>query len=732
MHLLRKKPYLLVSALLFLGSPLLGQGQTVFVPAGATWKYNDNGKDLGTNWRSPTYNDSAWKSGKAQLGYGDGDEATTLSYGPNSRNKYPTYYFRKTFQVSAPTNKLWFELLRDDGAVIYLNGIEVLRSNMPSGSISYGTFASSTVSGKAESTFFRFPINAAFLKKGTNTLAVELHQRSPTSSDISFDLKVWGDNSAVSVVRGPYLQRVTQRGLVIRWRTDVPSTSGVWVGRNPTLLKRVASDSQRSFEHEIPVGNLGPGTSYVYAIGTDQKRLLGGSAAFSFRTSTTFPVATRIWVVGDSGTGGSGQRAVRDGFLKFEGGHKADLWLMLGDNAYWDGKDQEYQSKLFVPYRDLLRRLPLWPTYGNHDGHSANSLKETGPYYDIFTLPRKGEAGGVPSGTEAYYSFDYSNIHLICLNSYDLPRGPSSPMAVWLKKDLAATKALWKIAYWHHPPYSKGSHDSDRETALVEMRKFIVPLLENGGVDLVLCGHSHGYERSYLMDGHYGFSSTFNPSFHLKDKGDGDPGGDGGYWKLSGPARQGTVYVVAGNGARVSTWPRYDHPALPIRSTKPGSLVLDIKMDRLLCQSIDSQGRVFDRFEIKKGAPPLLSRDNPRLSLSKGGMQTLSLQMGARNAGAPYFVLGSLSTSPGFSVAGVHVPLNPDPWFLFTLNLPNTPPLLHTLGFLDSTGRQLAGLFLPKGSPSYLLGLSLYHAAVVFQNGVPVLASNPVRLKIER
>jgi hypothetical protein len=731
MHQPLKKSALFLTTFFLAIPSLSGQAKTVFVPTGATWKYHDLGKDLGNSWRSPTYNDSSWKSGKAQLGYGDGDEVTTLSFGSNSKNKYPTYYFRKTFQVSSPTQKLWFELLRDDGAVIYLNGIEILRSNMPSGIISYKTFASSTVSGGAESAFFRFPISSIFLKKGSNTLAVEIHQRSGGSSDISFDLQVWGDNSPVTITRGPYLQRVAMRGLVVRWRTDIPSTSGVWVGKSPTTLKLAAKDSGRSYEHEIAVGNLGPGTSYIYAVGTSTKRLLGGSAAFSFHTSTNFPVNTRVWVVGDSGSGGSGQRAVRDGFLKFEGKKKADLWLMLGDNAYWDGKDQEYQTKLFEPYSDILRRLPLWPTYGNHDGHSANSKKESGPYYDIFTLPRKGEAGGVPSGTEAYYSFDYANIHFICLNSYDLPRSPTDPMAVWLKKDLVASKSLWKVAYWHHPPYSKGSHDSDYETALVEMRKFIVPILENGQVDLVLCGHSHGYERSYLLDGHYGLSTTFAPSF-LFDKGDGNPESDGGYWKLTGQAHKGTVYVVAGNGASVATWPRYDHPALPIRSTKLGSLVLDVSLDRLLCQAIDTQGKVFDRFEIKKGAPPLLSRDNPRLSLSKGGMQNLRLQMGAQNAGAGYFVLGSLSTKPGFSVNGIHIPLNPDLWFNFTLSFPNTPPLFGTLGVLDPRGKQGAIILLPKGSPNYLLGLSLYHSAILFQNGKPVLASNPVRLKMEK
>src|SRR4029450_1136767 len=120
----------------------------------------------------------------------------------------------------------------------------------------------------------------------------------------------------------------------------------------------------------------------------------------------------------------------------------------------------------------------------------ADSPTQTGPYYDIFTLPRNAEAGGVASGTEAYYSFDYGNIHFICLDSFDTPRSATGAMAQWLQRDLADTTQDGIIAFWHHPPYSKGSHDSDTQTPLIEMRQNFLPILEAGGVDLVLSGHS--------------------------------------------------------------------------------------------------------------------------------------------------------------------------------------------------------------------------------------------------
>jgi len=135
-----------------------------------------------------------WSSGPAPLGYGDGDEATVISFGPDANNKYITTYFRRSFSVtnaSTYTN-LTLRLLRDDGAVVYLNGVEVFRSNMPAGPITFTTLASTDVSGAAENTFVTASLNPALLVNGTNVLAVEVHQSAPNSDDLSFDLELVG------------------------------------------------------------------------------------------------------------------------------------------------------------------------------------------------------------------------------------------------------------------------------------------------------------------------------------------------------------------------------------------------------------------------------------------------------------------------------------------------------------------------------------------------------------
>ena len=125
-----------------------------------------------------------------------------------------------------------------------------------------------------------------------------------------------------------------------------------------------------------------------------------------------------------------------------------------------------------------------------------------------------------------------------------------------------------------------------------------MPILEDHGVDLVLAGHSHGYERSYLLDGHYGDSTTFLPEMRL-DAGDGDPDGDGPYAKAQGP-HGGTVYVVAGSSAAI-TGTIEPHPAFAVGLLELGSVVLDVDRGRLDARFLRTDGSVGDHFQIRDG-----------------------------------------------------------------------------------------------------------------------------------
>jgi hypothetical protein len=247
----------------------------------------------------------------------------------------------------------------------------------------------------------------------------------------------------------------------------------------------------------------------------------------------------------------------------------------------------------------MLRQSVVWPTLGNHDTNQSTSFTGVYPYFSIFTLPTKGEAGGLASGTEHYYSFDYGDIHFLCLDTMTADRSPAGAMLTWAKNDLAATAKRWIVAFFHHPPYTKGSHDSDSESQLTSVRQNILPVLEAGGVDLVLSGHSHSYERSYLLDGHYGLSSTLTTAMK-KDAGGGR--GTTPYSKLAGP-HNGAVYAVAGSSGQVGGG-TLNHPAMFISLAKLGSVVLDVTATRLDVRFLRETGAVDDSFAIVKSTPP--------------------------------------------------------------------------------------------------------------------------------
>lgn len=162
------------------------------IAVNSEWKYLDNGTNQGTAWSAPAFSDATWAWGPGKLGYSD-NAVTVLSYGPDAGNKYITTYFRKQFHVTnvaALADTMQLNLLRDDGAIVYINGTEVVRSNMPAGAFDYQTHSSTIVDGADESVYFPYHVPKSVLVNGTNTIAVEIHQRDGTSSDLGFDLSL--------------------------------------------------------------------------------------------------------------------------------------------------------------------------------------------------------------------------------------------------------------------------------------------------------------------------------------------------------------------------------------------------------------------------------------------------------------------------------------------------------------------------------------------------------------
>jgi acid phosphatase type 7 len=619
-------------ACLILGAamPSRAAASDTLLDFGSFWTYWDFGYDADSGWNSEGYDDDLWNFGSGQFGYGEGDESTLVSYGSNSSQKYVTSYFRTWVYVPNPSQyaALRFRLLLDPGAIVYLNGGEVFRANMPGGQPAYNTPASGCLGSAEETNVVEFSTSPANFNAGYNLVAVEVHQCAPAADDLSFDLAVFGDESAnhiASVSRGPYLQVGTWSNMTVRWRTSVATTTRVQFGLSAASLDWSVTDLTETTDHEITLTNLAPYTKYFYDIGTDLQKLAGDSSYYFITAPTPGTVQpVRFWAIGDFGTGFAAQYQVRDAYANFTGSRYTDLWLMLGDNAYGEGTDAQYQSYCFNVYQTMLRQSCVWPTLGNHDAaFDPQGGAGTGvAYYQIFTLPTNGVAGGVPSGSEHYYSFDYANIHFVCLNSQaPLFADARSPMMQWLNADLADTMREWVVVFFHHPPYSKGSHDSEVDGDLIRARTKIAPTLDNFGVDLVLSGHSHSYERSYLINGHYGKTNTINPTNFISQT-DGRTNGGGAYLKPSGGigANRGTVYIVDGSSGGQYGYGTLDHQVMFHSTLDYGSLVVDVNGLRLDAKFVRSDGQVTDYFTIDKSAP---TTNRPAMTISRAGPNAL-------------------------------------------------------------------------------------------------------------
>jgi len=507
-----------------------------------------------------------------------------------------------------------------------------------------------------------------------------------------------------------FLQQLSPHSVIVKWRGG--NADRVCFSTRLTDLSKpnwprcvAASMEDNVLGHKVAqLTGLAPDQTYYYSLGSI------ANEAQQFRTpqNSNKPPRdgnTHILIVGDSGTqterlplpfGGAythrGEAAlVLAGFNTYNaanGNEPVDLFLALGDNAYNAGTDPEWQGSFFEIYPEVLKSAMVLPTIGNHemgygqidyklvapslpagfiqlegssvsadpasyDGDRLFAVPAEGygpPYLDIFSLPANGESGGVPSGTEQYYSIDYGNVHIVSLDSQLSMRDATQQeeMKNWLIDDLSANTRDWTVVIFHHPPYTKGAnHDSDDtefgdpvlgngDRPEWDMRNSFTPIFEQYGVDVVYSGHSHSYERSYYLRGHTGKSNTFDPALHAELNANNQPSlgnGDDTYAQLSpgsGGMDDRVVYTVAGNSGKADSrggfttsdaeWLR--HPAhipqaadgacgtpagcrrglarnssnQPIR----GSVVLDASGHSLTAKFVDTNGSVLDNFTITR------------------------------------------------------------------------------------------------------------------------------------
>ena len=421
------------------------------------------------------------------------------------------------------------------------------------------------------------------------------------------------------ILRGPYLQVATSTSMVVRWRTDAAERGVVRYGVNEDSLHSVVESRTLNTEHILTIEGLTPATKYYYSIGGLTHKLQGDSSNYFI----TLPVPGtegkyRIGAFGDCGNNSVNQRSIIDQFVKYLGKDNMDSWILLGDNAYESGTDAEYQENFFEIFQDdFLKKYPLFPAPGNHDYRDIDkyrgkaSMGQEVAYFKNFSMPVNGQSGGVASHNPAYYSFDIGNVHFLSLDSYGKEDSAFrmydtlSRQVEWVKKDLDANKnKTWIVAYWHHPPFTMGSHNSDKEAELIKIRENFIRILERYGVDLILCGHSHSYERSKIMKGHYGAEPTFIADKYVIDQSSAkynDEPNSCPYVKAT--SNEGTVYVVSGSAGKIDsrTQTTFPHDAMYYSNAmQGGAIMLEVEANRLDLKWIGADGVIRDAFTMMK------------------------------------------------------------------------------------------------------------------------------------
>jgi hypothetical protein len=319
---------------------------------------------------------------------------------------------------------------------------------------------------------------------GTGDLSYVLQDRSAPDSR---ELEECGDGAAIEgrnpLPRGPYLQQVGARSAKVVFTTldegpmlvDVTKPDGSPVASVTAERDESASLAGGAWQAVAQIDELEPSTLYCYAIRDNV-----GRAGFRTAPPDGSETLVRFAAFGDSGTGGEYQRAVLDQMFTVP----FDFVLHMGDMAYSSGTLGQLEDQYFDVYPALIKSFSVFPIAGNHEHGSAGAA----PFRQVFVLPENG----APAGVELYYSFDWGNVHFVALDT----ELTNAAQAAWLDADLAATDKPWKIVFGHKPPYSSGEHGN-----YGAFRTQFGPIIQKHGVQLVLNGHDHDYERTMPVDG---------------------------------------------------------------------------------------------------------------------------------------------------------------------------------------------------------------------------------------
>ncbi len=378
-------------------------------------------------------------------------------------------------------------------------------------------------------------VGSIALQSGTNVITVTARDaanntRTDTIS-ISYSAGGGGGGSTTEIPtasgasllsRYPYLQTDSANRMKILWATTTSGTcevqyklssDTVWTTQ-PTCSEQLYSGATTGlganfYQHEVTLTGLLPNTSYTYNVihdGTVLARNVGFTTMKEASNATT-----QFIVIGDSGIEYSTPRQVRDAIASKDGSgnyiYAHDFIVGVGDIAYYSGTYTEFDQNFFgqlsgkndgAGLNSILATRPFFPVLGNHEYGNSSTSTPTG-YLSSFSLP-------VPSGApsedaERYYSFDSGNAHLVVIDSEkfsgDATATRLAQMLSWLDADLAATTKTWRLVFLHRTIFSNANHGTWGDIGENrKMRQQLAPILQNRGVQLVMFGHDHAYQRS--------------------------------------------------------------------------------------------------------------------------------------------------------------------------------------------------------------------------------------------
>ncbi|WP_245596167.1 S-layer homology domain-containing protein [Paenibacillus taiwanensis] len=627
-----------------------GQG-IVLLSKDLNWKYLDDGSNQGTAWRATSYNDSGWASARGPFGY-PADESTSafgsiqqvISYGQDAKKKHPTAYFRTAMDVNnlSAYNKIVGQFGIDDGVILYVNGTEVYRFNMPAGVADYETFSATTLgSPTTETADLTQPLKGV-LKEGRNVVAAEVHQRSGSSSDLYWAMQLIAnpkdEGPGTSGNLLPTAVTMTFNGdpstaQGFAWYTD-PKVKGTKLEIAPTAFVTgltLPAGHTMTFEgasmdvqvyqsradksagkrtvyasHKVLAQGLQPNTTYSYRVGDGQDGHWSGIRTFT-TAKPSDEAFTFLYTTDPQGTTESEyvtwNHTLEEGIKKFP---KSRFITVTGDLVDHGDIEDQWMWMLNKP-QSIFTEVPLVPTVGNHESKLNNN------FWYHFNLPNISYTGAKPDGS--VYAFDYGAAHFMVINTeYNEVKDVDvvyKKQEEWLRKEAAKSNQKWKIVMFHKSPYSVASHTNDSDTLF--FRNKLTSLFDELGIDVVLSGHDHTYTRTYPMYNH-------EPQKNTASDGDGS---------LLNP--QGTLYLVSNAAGdkrytpKQGPFPFAEKYGQPNKEMFTGVVVTadKISFDVYTTTETGSTDR-YDQFSIKKTTAKPNNVREAKLGAIQNGAATLS------------------------------------------------------------------------------------------------------------